>query len=194
MPRAPGYWRRSFSANCAETSRSRRPGCAPPHLGWLAGVRPRVSHGPMTNFRPIALAGVAASVALAPAAAAQAPQPTLSFDRPCYTAVQTLAFTGSGYTPNGAVGLLFSVPGEARASFDVTADAGGGIVGNPGVKEDDLLAKDEARVDLGVSANDHTRIDAGAPPESQFGAAQLTFTRWAGFSPGQFVPGRKVRV
>ena len=63
------------------------------------------------------------------------------------------------------------------------------------MQEDSLLADGEDRRDIFVTATDTTRADAGAqPPESQFGAAQLTFTRWAGFSPGRYVPGRKVEV
>ena len=58
-----------------------------------------------------------------------------------------------------------------------------------------LLADDESRRELTVRATDQTRADAGAqPPESQFATTQLTFTRWAGFSPGRYVPGRKVEV
>ena len=81
----------------------------------------------------------------------QVPPPTLAFDRPCYTAEQALAFTGSGYTPSGPVQLLFSVPGEARAAFTGAADAAGGIAGRLGVEEDALLAKDEDRRDLAAS-------------------------------------------
>ena len=148
----------------------------------------------MTKRRPIALAAVAAAT-LAPAASAQAPQPTLTFDRACYTAEQPLAFTGAGYTPSGPVALMFSIPGQPRAGFDVQADPSGGIAGQPGVQEDSLLADGEDRQEIFVTANDTTRVEAGAqPPESQFGAAQLTFTRWAGFSPGRYVPGRTVEV
>lgn len=148
----------------------------------------------MTSRLPLALA-VAAGATLAPAAAAQAPQPTLTFDRPCYTAEQPLAFTGAGYTPSGAVTMLFSVPGDPRAAFDVQADPSGGIAGRPGVEEDSLLAGDEGRREIFVTATDRTRAEAGAhPPESQFGAAQITFTRWMGFSPGRYVPGRTVEV
>ena len=148
----------------------------------------------MTSRLPIALA-VAAAATLAPAAAAQAPQPTIAFDRPCYTAEQALAFTGTGYTPSGTISLDFSVPGERRAGFAGTADASGGIAGRLGVEEDTLLTDDENRRDLTVTATDTTRADAGTqPPESQFAATQLTFTRWAGFSPGRYVRGRKVEV
>ena len=148
----------------------------------------------MTRRRPLALA-VAAAATLAPAASAQAPQPTLSFERPCYTSEQALAFTGTGYTPSGPVGLVFSVPGADRASFTGHADAGGGISGALAVADDDLLADGEPRADLVVTATDRTRADARAqPPESQSGAAQITFTRWEGYSPGRYVPGRKVEV
>ncbi len=148
----------------------------------------------MTSRRLLIPAAVGTAAALAPAAFAQVPPPTIAFDRPCYTAEQALAFTGSGFTPSGPVQLLFSVPGEPRAAFTGAADAAGGIAGRLGVEEDALLAKDEDRRDLVVTATDQTRADAGAPPESQFGIAQLTFTRWAGFSPGRYVPGRKVEV
>ncbi len=148
----------------------------------------------MTSRRPLLLA-VAAAAAVAPAASAQTPQPTIAFDRPCYTAEQALVFTGSGYTPSGPVDLLFSLPGEPRASFSGDADPSGGIAGRLGVKEDTLLADDEDRRDFAVTATDRTRADAGAqPPESQFGATLMTFTRWAGFSPGRYAPGRKVEV
>jgi hypothetical protein len=45
-----------------------------------------------------------------------------------------------------------------------------------------------------VSANDRARIEAGAPPESQFATASLTYTRWMGFSPGRYVPGKRAPV
>ena len=54
---------------------------------------------------------------------------------------------------------------------------------------------DEEREAIFVTANDRTRIDSGQqPPESQFGVAQFTFTRWEGFSPGRYVPGKRVAV
>lgn len=148
----------------------------------------------MTSRRPITLA-VAAAASIAPAASAQAPQPTIAFDRPCYTAEQALAFTGTGYTPSGPVSLELSVPEGPRAGFTGAADPSGGIAGQLGVEEDMLLSEDESRRDLTVRATDQTRADAGAqPPESQFGTTQIAFTRWAGFSPGRYVPGRKVEV
>jgi hypothetical protein len=148
----------------------------------------------MTRCRPIALAGVAAAVALAPAAAAQAPQPTLQFDRPCYTEDQQMVFSGTGYTPGGPVELSFQRLGAVLGTFDTTADAAGAIGDYVMATDADMLGDDEDRATRFVAANDRTRIDAGAPPETQFAATQFTFTRWAGFSPGRYVPGQKVRV
>jgi hypothetical protein len=149
----------------------------------------------MTRRRPL-IAAVAIAAALAPTAAAQSPQPTLAFDRPCHTTELPLAFSGSGYTPSGPVDLLFSVPEGPRGSYAGVADASGAIAGAVSVRDDGvLLLPNEARRELAVTATDRTRADAGAqPPESRFGATQITYTRWNGFSPGRYVPGRRVRV
>ena len=144
--------------------------------------------------RPLALAVLAAAAA-APPAAAQAPPPTLQFAAPCFTAEQPLAFTGTGYTPDGPVTMLFASPAGPRGGFDVAADAGGRIADSASTREDTLLGDSEDRATIIATATDRTRADAGAqPPESQFAAAQFEFTRWAGFSPGRYAPGRKVRL
>jgi hypothetical protein len=149
----------------------------------------------MTRRRPIALAAVAAAVTLAPAASAQTPQPTLNFDRPCYTEDQEMGFTGTGYTPGGPVNLHFMRIGTLLGHYATTADAGGAIGDVVMATADQLLAGDEERETRYVTANDQTRIDQGAqPPESQFAAADFTFTRWMGFSPGRYVPGRRAAV
>jgi hypothetical protein len=147
----------------------------------------------MTRRRPIALAVVAAAT-LAPAASAQAPQPTLAFDRECYTEDQRMVFSGTGYTPGGRVDLLVSRIGGVLGTFQTGAGADGAIGDFVMADEDQLLRDDEDRETLAVTANDRTRIDGGAEPQSQFGAATFTFTRWMGFSPGRYVPGRKAAV
>ena len=68
--------------------------------------------------RPLIPAVLAASVALAPAAAAQ--EPTLAFDRQCYTEYQPMQFSGSGYTPGGAVDLWFNRVGAVLGSYETT--------------------------------------------------------------------------
>jgi hypothetical protein len=161
----------------------------------MAAPGRRVCDTAMTSRRLLIPAALAASAGLAPVAAAQAPPPTLAFERPCYSAMQLLAFSGSGYTPSGPVRLLFSLSGEPRAGFTGAADPTGAINGRLDVTEDALLLRNEERGTVDVTATDQTRAGAGAqPPESQFAATRFTFTRWAGFSPGTYVPGRKVRV
>ena len=150
-----------------------------------------VSDGGMISRRPLIPAVLAASVALAPAAAAQVPPPTLQWDRSCYTEYQPMAFTGTGFTPGGAVDLLLSKPGVVLGSFETNADANGAISGAPSAVADQLLDQQEARAERFVTANDRTRIQQNAEPQAQFAASSFTFTRWAGFSPGRLTTGRK---
>jgi hypothetical protein len=155
----------------------------------------RVSDVAMTSRRPLIPAVLAATVVLAPAAAAQSPPPTLAWDRECYTEHQPMTFSGTGYTPGGEVELEFSRIGSVLGTYGTTADAGGAIGDFVLATEQDMLAEGEDRETRFVSANDRTRIDQGAqPPESQFATGAFTFTRWMGFSPGRYVPGRKAAV
>ena len=157
----------------------------------MAPADPRVSDGGMTSSRPLIPAVLAASVALAPAAAAQVPPPTLQWDRECYTEDQTMAFTGSGYTAGGEVDLLLSRPGTVLGQIETTADANGAIAGEVGAVADQVLQEHEERAERSVTANDRTRIDQGTEPQAQFAASTFTFTRWEGFSPGRLATGRK---
>jgi len=105
-----------------------------------------------------------------------------------------MTFSGTGYTPGGPVDLLFSRPGSALGNYETTADATGAIGDYVMSTDEQMLRDDERRETRFVTANDRTRVEQNAPPESQFGAASFTFTRWAGFSPGRYVPGRKVEI
>jgi len=150
----------------------------------------------MPRCRPVALAVVAVLAAggtLASSAAAQSP-PTLQWDRPCYTEDQRMVFSGTGYTPGGPVDLLFSRTGAVLGTYGTTADPAGAIGDYVTGSDDQMLRGDERRETVFATANDRTRIEQDAPPETQFGAASFTFTRWAGFSPGRYLPGRKVEV
>ena len=134
-------------------------------------------------------------MALAPAAAAQTPPPTLQWDRECYTERQPMNFTGSGFTPAGPVDLLVSRPGSVLGSFETTADAAGAISDYVMAEEEDqLLGENEDRGLRFVTANDRTRIEQGSEPDAQFAPSSFTFTRWMGYSPGRYVPGRKAAV
>lgn len=143
-----------------------------------------------------ALAASAAAVSLAPAAGAQVPQPTLKFDRTCYTDNQKMAFTGAGYTPGGQIGMNFQRPGDVRGTFMTFADAAGGLNDSTGVADpDQLLPKSKNRDTIFVTANDQSRQEAGQQPrESTFGASKFTFTRWGAFGPTRFTPGWRARV
>jgi len=147
----------------------------------------------MTRCRPVALAALAAGGALASTAAAQS-QPTLQWDRPCYAEDQRMVFSGTGYTPGGPVDLVFSRPGTVMGTYGTAADAAGAIGDYVTATEAQVFDDDERRATVFATANDRTRIEQNAPPESQFAAAPFTFTRWAGYSPGRYVPGRRVEV
>ena len=147
----------------------------------------------MTSRRTLIPAVLAASAALAPAAAAQS-QPTLAWDRECYTDDQRMVFSGTGYTPGGQVDLLFGGVGTVRGTYRTVADGAGNIGDFVMSTADQFLDADDDREGMFATANDRTRIDQGAPPESQFAPSTFTFTRWMGFSPGRYVPGRKAAV
>ena len=149
----------------------------------------------MTSRRPLIPAAVAAAAALAPAASAQAP--------PADARLRPAVLHGRAAARLHRLGLharaapsssLFSVPGERSGRFTSAADAAGGIAGRLGVEEDALLAEDEDRRDLGVTANDRRAPTPGAAAGVPVRHRQFTFTRWTGFSPGRYVPGRKVEV
>jgi hypothetical protein len=149
----------------------------------------------MISRRPLIPAVVAAAAALAPAAAAQSPPPTLTWDRGCYTDDQPMTFSGSGYTPGGPVDLVFSrVGGTVLGTYQATADAGGAVDDYVLARADGMLADDRDREQIGASAGDRTRAGQGEPPQSTTAVTTFTFTRWMGFSPGRYVPGRKAAV
>ena len=149
----------------------------------------------MSTFTMRAVAAIGA-VALAAPAIALAQQPTLQFDRGCYTDGQDMGFTGAGYTPGGPVDLIFGSDFQVRGTYSVNADAAGALSGSTFVDApDQLLEEDQDRETIFVTANDRTRIEADQqPPESQFGVSQFVFSRWKGFSPGRYVPGKRATV
>jgi len=150
----------------------------------------------MQTRSAIAALGVLLAAVPASEAAAQTAAPTLQFDRPCYTEHMDAAFTGAGYTPGGEVDLFFStVPARVRGVYEAQAGPDGSLNGTATFPaEDEFLDDAEEREMVGVSANDRARIEAGAPPESQFGAALITYTRWSGGTPRRFAPGKRTRV
>src|SRR5215210_220890 len=157
---------------CAARSLGREGGGRATPWG-MAGGRGPVSDRSMKSRHPLTLA-VAATAALAPAASAQTPQPTLQFDRSCYTEHQEMRFNGTGYTPGGEVGLFIARVGEVLGQFSTMADGAGAIADFMLAGEDQLLAEDEERETRYVTANDQTRIEQDTqPPDSQFGFAEF---------------------
>jgi hypothetical protein len=127
--------------------------------------------------RSLLAAAVAALAVLAPAAVAHA-APTLSFDQPCYSPGDGMGFSGSGYTPGGAVDLLFSAEGRF-GSYGTQADSAGNLADTLRTPDpDDFVDDDDFSTTMSVTANDKTRMDAGAPPEQRFGATQFTLSRY----------------
>jgi hypothetical protein len=115
--------------------------------------------------RLAALAVVAATFA-APAASAA---PTLSTDRECYGADRdTVALSGSGYTPGGAITLLFGGRGQFLIR-EATADASGAFAFKlPAPTLETLGYTDMFRAPMTVTATDET--------QDQFAAAEVTLT------------------
>jgi hypothetical protein len=148
------------------------------------------------HTRTLVLVGLLLAAVPGAPAVAQMPQPTLQFDRACYAEAMTANVSGAGYTPGGEVTVFFSLPTDLRGGYSVHADGVGALLHAAVFPDEDVILRDgENRVTLVVTATDITRAHAGQQPiESQFGFTQLTFTRWAGFSPGRFEPGRRVPV
>ena len=140
----------------------------------------------MTARRPLIPAALAAAAALAPATAS-AQQPTLQWDRACYTDDQRMSFTGTGFTPGGEVGIAFAHLGSPFGTYPARADAAGAVADYVLATSDQMLDSDEERQNVVATATD------GTVPERSVGS-KFTFTRWMGFSPGRYVPGRRAKV
>jgi hypothetical protein len=130
--------------------------------------------------RSLLAAVVAAVAVMTPAAAWAQSAPTLSFDQPCYSPGDTMVFSGAGYTPGGEVKMFFSsFSTHTFGQFDTQADPTGAIgdqLDSP--DPDSFLRDDEWAGEIGVAANDKTRVDAGQGPDQAVGGAMFTLSRW----------------
>jgi hypothetical protein len=125
-------------------------------------------------------------------AGAQSPSPTFTFDVPCASPASGLGFSGTGYTPGGEVNLLFAREGKI-GTFTTRADAAGAIAGRVGAPDpDEFLDDDEFAGEVSATANDRTRIEQGAPPESQFAPAEFRLSRFEVYALQRPRPGRRV--
>jgi len=130
--------------------------------------------------RSLLAALVVALAAILPAAAWAQSAPTLTFDQPCYSPGDEMAFTGSGYTPGGTVNMFFnSFSTQEMGSLDTTADAAGAIADRINVPDpDEYLGDNDSAGEMGVAANDKTRVDAGAGPDQAVGFATFRLSRY----------------
>jgi hypothetical protein len=127
------------------------------------------------------LAGLVAVVAaIMPAAAWAQDGPTLTFDQPCYSPGDTMTFSGAGYTPGGAVNMFVnSFTTQQTGSFDTVADAAGAIAGEVNTPDpDEYLSDNDWAGEMGVAANDQTRVDAGGGPPEAVGSTSFTLSRF----------------
>jgi hypothetical protein len=127
------------------------------------------------------LAGLVAVVAaIAPAAARAQDAPTLTFDHACYSPGDTMTFSGNGYTPGGAVSMFFfSTSNQEVGGYDTSADPAGAIGGRINAPDpDEYLDEGDSAGDMHASANDNTRVDAGAGPGEAVGATTFRLSRW----------------
>ncbi len=106
--------------------------------------------------------------------------PTFAADRTCYGETDPMLFTGGGYTPGGAVALLFAANGKI-GTFDLTADGAGAILGKvKAPKLSDFGAK-PPRFTLDITANDQAKLGPTGPigpPEDTFASTQVTVSIW----------------
>jgi hypothetical protein len=120
---------------------------------------------------------IAAAALAVPATAGAAP--TLNVDLPCYSPGQPISVSGAGYTPSGAVGLLFALSGAHGNTMvapkdPFTADAAGGL----GVKlgAPSLASDNDLRERVTLTANDQARLGPTGPigpPEETFATTQF---------------------
>lgn len=130
--------------------------------------------------RSLLVAMLAAVAALMPAAARAQAGPTLTFNQSCYTETDSMVYSGTGYTPGGAINFFVnSLETQKLVMHDAVADAGGAIAGSlPAPSADDFIPDDAFSAGIGATANDRTRLDQNVlPPEQQFAGAALTLTR-----------------
>jgi hypothetical protein len=141
-------------------------------------------------MRPIALA--LTGLLAAPAAASAAP--TVTTDQPCYVAdEQSMEFSGSGYSPNGQVGLFFSAGGK-YGSYMATADASGAFTASVRAPSFEAFGEDPPSYPMSVTANDEAKIGPDgplAPPEEIVAFMDLRITEWSADVPAFEKPVRR---
>lgn len=132
----------------------------------------------MSRSLPFSLPVLAVAVGVLMPATALA-RPSFDFSAPCYAEGDTIRYSGSGYTPNGEVNLLFSANGRIGGVYGTRANEEGGLYGGLRAPDPDrLMDSRDAATDVFVSANDRTRLEASGPPEEAAGFNTLRLSRF----------------
>ncbi len=92
-----------------------------------------------------------------------------------------MQFDGTGFTPAGAVNLLFMAGGEI-GSFAATADAAGAFHASLRAPDFDTFDEDPPAFNMNVSINDAAKFGPDGPigpPEETFAFVRLRITQWS---------------
>jgi hypothetical protein len=115
------------------------------------------------------VAGLGAFAALLVGASVASAAPALSLSRPCLTAGEQVAVTGSGFTPNGPLQIVLRIDSDQVHESEIlplslTADATGSLPANAFVTLHKLISPLDSRETITVTVNDLTRLGSGTPP------------------------------
>jgi hypothetical protein len=138
-------------------------------------------------------AAVATAVVTMVAPATASALPTLTTDRSCYAEAESVAFTGSGFTPGADVSFFFAANGRLGTASTKADGAGAFLYRLRAPKLKDFDA-DSPAFDLSVTANDQTKFGPEGPvgpPEESFAASELRISEWSADIPKWNAAGAK---
>jgi hypothetical protein len=145
--------------------------------------------------RRAGLAALTASMLLSGPAAAQGPgAPELAFARPCYSEIEGLAYSGTGFSALGDVTLYFSRR-RKLGSIPLQADGEGRIRGRVAAPDPaEFLAARERTGVIRVAATDQRRASDG--PRRSTAVTRVRVARFEVYDsiPGRFSPPPRARV
>jgi hypothetical protein len=156
--------------------------------------RERGGMTPSTRRGAVVAALTTAALA-APAGAAAAP--SIAVDGPCYTPGMPVGIIGSGFTPDGPVGLSFGLGGSLHG-YSGTASATGQLGGAIPLPE-----FEQTQVDATLTAVDNAQVPPGQPPgPEQTATAAFKASEWFiaipgwgnGHTTGAGRPGRRTAL
>ena len=102
--------------------------------------------------------------------------PPLEFDQRCYAETGPMVFSGSGFTPNSPVDLLWGADGQIQRSEHLAVAEGRLLGSMRAPAADRFMGPDEKTAKLTFTANDRARMNDGGPPDPASEAAIGTVT------------------